>query len=368
MHTQPPLVILSLGSLCFDPSLKVKKVATPHFTGRNFGEVAQTCWTLPGSRYLCRQYTAMAHWETLLRLLTLLGDLAFAPNIHGSCNILHLPCSFQRLKMCYKICTHPKEVHFLGCIVYYRGIVLFKHQMPENTSNLATQHTAPEEPIADGASSTVLAGKHQTPLPPEKTKGRLKVRLGFKTVLGKVSCTPRGDVPARDWDGAQPLVLQRARAGSEICWWQAAALGRPGWAGQWHGAGTDGMMVWCTPEGDLAWEKFWFSFLFLVWMCSLRHDIALQMGHAGCRKRINCVQEKSVPPSNTCRHLTALVLPEACMGKVRLWNTAIPHRVFSTAMLLTWSIFQIQVSVTACRESNLGLCISTSSANISEVS
>lgn len=31
MHIQPPFVILSLGSLHFDPSLKVKKVAIPHF-------------------------------------------------------------------------------------------------------------------------------------------------------------------------------------------------------------------------------------------------------------------------------------------------------------------------------------------------
>lgn len=33
MHTQSPLGILSVGSLCFDPSLKMKKVAIPHFTG-----------------------------------------------------------------------------------------------------------------------------------------------------------------------------------------------------------------------------------------------------------------------------------------------------------------------------------------------
>lgn len=131
--------------------------------------------------------------------------------------------------------------------------------MTENTSNLACSHCCRG---TNSRCSSVLAGKHQTILPHKKTKGRLKIRLGFETVLGKTSCAPWGDAPARDWEGAQPLVLQRGKSwlgkvlvtGSSMRWtW----LGWP--AARWGNSQRDGLM---HSRGGFGLEKVLIPFSF----------------------------------------------------------------------------------------------------------
>ena len=201
--------------------------------------------------------------------------------------------------------------------------------MPENTSNFAHSHCSRRTDSRWRISHCASWEAPDSPSPGEN-KGRLEVRLGFETALGQAWRAPCGDGPARGWDGAQPSVLRGARAGWERCWCRVAGPGGPGRGGQRHGGRQPAR-----------------------WSDALRRGIWLREGFDSLFFSQCLITFKK----KMCLPVTLTQALEVCMGKVRVRNAAIHHHIFSTDMLLTWSIFQIQVSVTTCRESNLGLSI-----------
>lgn len=134
--------------------------------------------------------------------------------------------------------------------------------MSENTSSLAHTHGC-RQLDSDGVSSTVLAGKCQTLLL-EKTKENSQLDLAlvqpwtrFFVLCVEKPLTGTGNVPNLSCYKEDDLT--QGAAGDR---WQ-----------QWVDlSGLASGTVWCSPEGDLAQERFWLPFLFLVWVYSLRYD------------------------------------------------------------------------------------------------